>query len=278
MQSDDVWIPIDWTSLPAAEPDDHIAVYYLVAPLLEEETGELFAKFNLYHNGFGFLNLNTNFSITINYDALNIFRATFFPEIITFDNGTRDLEWLNQGAAFIYLGINEQYWETSRTIISVINGSLYNDFMSQFNAHVNDTQPYYNMFGIAAERFGKIFLPSWDCFDYVWGGIDWLYEHGAHFTTSQQLSRDYSYFYTGTPPLNVTELYNTNNIIRNEIIDMYELFQLQFKEMGLVEILEAIAELYQGTFYLRISNDYWRISLIPPYIDLQWAEAPLPSY
>jgi hypothetical protein len=97
-------------------------------------------------------------TITINYDADDIMRAALFPEIVTLNNGTKDLLWENQGmdqfvlvltvvgSNFVYMGINETYWNVYNEVVGAISGDGYNNFMSQWNADVNNTQPFYSIY------------------------------------------------------------------------------------------------------------------------------------
>ena len=39
--------------------------------------------------------------------------------------------------------------------------------MSTWNAEVNDTRPYYNMFSILSHFGGTLYVDGYDCFDYV---------------------------------------------------------------------------------------------------------------
>jgi hypothetical protein len=65
----DIWTPLDWATLPKAFPgnlhpiivietceEDKVSVWYLVAPLLEQDVGNLLAGLQLYHGGIGFTN------------------------------------------------------------------------------------------------------------------------------------------------------------------------------------------------------------------------------
>ena len=85
--------------------------------------------------------------------------------------------------------------------------------------------------------------------------------NGAH-TTVQTLKRDHSYLYSKQPPLNVTyEYYNDENV-RDDIISLYEFFQLQFNDMNLLEILGAVVILFEQRFYLRVGTDYWKVKQV----------------
>jgi hypothetical protein len=144
---------------------------------------------------------NTNFSITVNYDADNFFQNSWFPDIEEFPNGTRELVWVNQGTivqqlqcqslpggCFIYLGINETYWSAGQYLVAEINGSMYNKFLSwaaqvesiycsnlRVLYQINGSHPYYNMFSTRNSWSSNPWLSSWDCFDFAFLAMDTLY-------------------------------------------------------------------------------------------------------
>jgi hypothetical protein len=232
----DIWTPLDWSTLPLAEPgskphlyshslpftnctliqsaDDRVDVWYLVAPLLEVDLGNLLEGLELFHGGVGFTNRyqfssrlivtchsyhslycrRTNYSININYDADDFFSSSLFPEVVNYGNGTKDLKWLNQGmhccsliafqhfegAVYVYEGIYEPYWCTLRLVIGEINGSIYNTYITEHLSKANQTYPFYNLFSVQ-ERWGaQPWLNSWTCFDFVWSVLDIL--HSNSFT------------------------------------------------------------------------------------------------
>jgi len=97
-------------------------VWFLEAPLFEAVFGRLLGKENLLHNAIGLHNTNTGESWTIEYDAENeVFNATF-PYVVTNDNGTRSLSWLNGGGVCITHGINQTFWIHNNTNMATISG------------------------------------------------------------------------------------------------------------------------------------------------------------
>lgn len=83
------------------------------------------------------------------------------------------MEFTYLGAAFVYMGINQTYWMEENSLLTTISGALYNKFMSQWNGNINETNPYYNEFSVVSSSVEN-YLSAWDCFDYVWAGVDFL--------------------------------------------------------------------------------------------------------
>jgi len=270
------WTPIDWTTIPLAKPTDQVTVLYLLAPLLEEDFGNWLGDLNLYHGALGFFNQNSNYSITLNYDAYDFFRNSLFPKIAVYSNGTRDLVWDNGGASFIYMGINETYWEEQYKVASV-NGTVFNAYLSEFNSQINGTYPYYNMFSTLYQYGANPWLSSWDCFDFVWSSFDFLHKYGGVFDYSLHLKRNFANIYSSVAPADYTTLYNEDPVARENIIDFYAYTQLLVKDLSIMEFITATVEVFEGIFYVRQSTEYWQATLHFPYIGLDFDEAPLPG-
>jgi len=271
------WTPVDWKTLPQANPDDQVSVYYLVSPLLEEDFGDILKYINLYHGAIGFRNHRTNFSITINYDADDFFRNSLFPEVVKYDNGTRDLVWVNQGGSFIYLDINYTYWEAGIYETTVVNGTLYNMYISDFNSAINATYPFYNLFSVL-EHFGATpWLPSWDCFDFIWSSFRFFADNGAVFDPNLKLKRNFANIYSSQPPIDYTELANEQPQIRENIIEFFEFIELKLSDLSLVEIFAMIVEVFDGQFYVRYDDQYWLAQLQFPYFAIDYEVQPLPG-
>jgi len=271
------WTPINWQTLPKANPGDFVEVIYLVAPLLEDKYGNLLRPLKAYHGAIAFNNLNNNMSITLNYDADDIMRAALFPDIKSYPNGTTEMYWDNFGANFVYMGINETYWDVYNEVIGVMSGDMYNSFMAGWNANVNNTYLYYDMFTLMNHFDGTTYFSSWTCFDYVFAAFDQLYDLGAKYDYSKTVQRDLSNIYTSTIPENVTARYYSDPTVHGEIVDMYELIEMNAQNMTIVELFIAIIELLEGNFYVRESTDYWRLTLTVPFFAIDAVDFPLPG-
>jgi len=270
------WTPIDWKTIPPAEADDKIEVFYLICPLLEEDFGDILEYVNLYHSAVAFQNNRTGNQITINYDADDFFRSSLFPVISEASNGTRELSWINQGGNFIYEGINSTYWTAGTYTVSVINGTLFNRFLSEFNNGINATYPYYNMLSILDKFGAKSWVPSWDCFDFVWASFNYLNENGAELDYTLHLKRDFVNLY-GDMPIDYTDLFENDPVIREEIIDFFAFITLSYEELSFKEFLEAVVTVFDGEFYVRSSDAYWKTQIHFPYFAVDFDEQPLPG-
>jgi hypothetical protein len=78
------------------------------------------------------------------------------------------------GGTYVYEGIYSEYWTTLNQYVGTINGSIYSSYLADFNSKINETQPYYKMFSIT-ESWGKPYwVPSWQCFDFVFASMKFL--------------------------------------------------------------------------------------------------------
>jgi len=271
------WTPIDWRTLPKANADDFIEVRYLVAPILEDTYGNLLKPIKAFHGAIAFNNLNQNFSITLNYDADDILHAALFPDIVQNSDGQTDLKWDNGGANFIYMGINDTYWDVYNEVVAIVDGTTYNEFISGWNANVNQTDLYYEMFGVLNHWGGAVYITGWTCFDYVFAAFQVLSQNGGQFDKSLTVVRDYINIYSSTPPVNVTLQYLTDSSIHQEIVEQYELIEDKASQMSILELILAILDLLDGSFYLRNGSDYWKLDLTLPFFAIDAVQVSLPN-
>jgi len=272
------WTPVDWRTLPKASPNDFIEVWYLVAPLLEEDYGNLFKDLHGFHGAIAFRNLHTNFSITINYDANDLMHSSLFPFIVQEADGSKQLQWDNGGGNFIYYGINVTYWDEYMDVVGVMSGDSYNQFIAGWNAQVNASKPYYNMFSIRHAWNGTEWVPGWTCFDFVEEAFNQLYALGAQFDNSKSLNRNYINIYSQTAPSNVTGAYYSDPTMHEVIVDFYELIEVKAaSNMSIIELVLSLVELMEGNFYVRVDTDYWKVDLNIPFFALDWLPFALPG-
>jgi len=271
------WTPVDWRSLPPASATDEVQVLYLVAPLLEDDFGKWLSYFRAFHGALAFINLNTGFNITINYDADNFFRATLFPLISKLKNGTKVLDFENRGSNFIYMGINETYWEEEMTLVGTINGTAFNSFMSGFNAQTNATRPFYNMLAIT-ESFSKPpLVPSYDCFQFFFESLSNLRDLGLVYVQNlTTLNSNYANIYSKHAE-NVTADYYFDEKQHERIVQFYEFMEAKVFHLNPIQLLEEVFRTFEGQFYLRVSTDIWRANLTYPFIGIDWWPRTLPA-
>lgn len=137
------------------------------------------------------------------------------------------------------MGINETYWTKTMEVVATTTGDVYNKFISTWNAQINTTQPYYDMFSVLDHFNGTLYVDGWDCFDFAVNALQVLYgsknvilisnyiDYGAEFDVQGSLGKDDINIYSSIVPENMTEQYNTNPAVRETIIDFFELIQDQ---------------------------------------------------
>jgi len=242
-----------------------VQVIYLVAPLLTQEFGPLFSYIGGYHSGIALINVNTGFNITINYDADDFLRNNLFPFVTKLDNGTKVLEFVNGGANFIYMGINLTYWTQERTVIGEIDGTMYNTFMSNFNANTNASHPYYNLVQVTSNFSGKPFLPAYTCFDFVWESFTNLYKLGMRYEANLSLKATLGTIYAKSFPQNVSlEYYAAEH---DKIVAFYEFTEAKFGNMTFHELAAELFFVFDGDFYLRVDATLYKVKLKFPLVD-----------
>jgi len=268
------WTPIDWQTIPPALPTDKIDLFYLMAPLMEETYGDELADFDLFHGAIAFSNQRTGYEITINYDAFDLLASSLFPAVNTSGNG--QLTFINSRGTFIYLGINESYWYANQYLLGTISGTLFNNYLSEYNSQINTTLPYYNLFGVKDQFADKAYLSSWDCFDFVWASLNYFYLNGATFNYSLQISRNYVNLY-GSFPIDSTQQYENNPEIHAQIIAFYESIDAAFQNASILGFAAAMSEILVGDIYFYHSNQYYMTELHDPFVGVDYVVVPLPG-
>jgi len=270
------WDPIDWTYVTPALPTDAIDVYYLLAPLLEDDIGTWGETFNVYHGAIGFNNSRTGDEYTLNYDAFDFFRNSLFPIINTNGTNGTQLTWVDGGATYIYTGINESYWIADQVRVAQINGSVFNQFI-KWSPAINETYPYYDMFALTDPNTTDIYLNSFDCFDFVWLSFEYLYAQKVKFDYTVNVSRNYMTFW-GESPVDMSELYNTSDYYRTDINDFYIFTELKISDMSVSAWASMTYDVTtEGLFYIHQDSKYWMTYLEDPLMTIKFLDTPLPG-
>jgi hypothetical protein len=270
------WEPIDIDDIPKAQPNDRILVLQLEAPLFFAQFGTLLAKFNLFHSGVGFVNLNSKYNWTVEYDALPTFYDSVMPKINR-TGGQTTLEWTNYGGAIMYGEINSTYWN-KQVVVTEINGTLHNSFIEWLRP-ANFTWPKYNLFNVM-ERWASdaqqrhVFKPGFTCMDFQWACFGALHELGAEFPSTLTVKRNYMNVYTGVEPVRVD--FNDPKHTKR-ILDQYEFMELKFKQMKLIDIIIAALDLIAGELYLRFDNEYYLVRTHSPHFNILYKDTKLPG-
>jgi len=251
------WIPLDINTLPPANPGDQINIFYLIAPLMECDYGNDFTYVGAYHGGLGLYNINSGFSITLNYDATPNFIQALIPNI---SNG--ELYWDNQGAVFIYQGINETFWNSNFELLATINGTTYNNLM-KWTGSYNTSFPWYNIWSVYKHFPGTPLFPSDDCFTFVWNTINFLKGQGVSVVPSQAKVSLLA-FYSDTAPVKVDY---TNITIKKDILAFYSSMVSKLDSLGVIGFIEVMIELaLWENYYFHDGNDYYQVSLKFPWV------------
>ncbi|GFR64999.1 ceroid-lipofuscinosis neuronal protein 5 [Elysia marginata] len=73
---------------------------------------------DIMHDAIGFHHVQSGLNITMEwYELFQLFNCTF-PHLRS-ENGSYELQWCNQGAACLYMGIDEKHWRQNGTLIKV---------------------------------------------------------------------------------------------------------------------------------------------------------------
>jgi len=265
------WIPLDVNTLPDAHPDDQINVFYLVAPLMECQYGNDLALISAYHGGLGLLNTNTGFAITLNYDAIPNFEYALLPLVNQTDN---TLVWSNQGAVFVYSGINETFWYTNIELVANINGNMYNNYMKWIKSF-NTTYPWYDLWTSLNDWPGDFYPPlSHDCFSFVWQTFAQLETLGAKIIPSEAPIGLLTFF-TNSPPIKVDMTNPTNQL---NVFKFYKDMREKIDEYSILGLVIVMVDLIiEPHYYYHVGEDYYEVKLTSPYVDTIYDNYPVTS-
>jgi len=270
------WVPIDWTQVPVAHPNDTIDVYYMAAPLLYCSHLDEFTYVNGYHGGIGTINRNTGARTTYNYVGFPAFSGTFLPTIIKNSNGSYTLDWHNFGKTFIYAGINETYWHSLQQKIAVMNGAQFNQFRLWLS-HANQTYRYYDPWFVYEYFPSKPLLSGFECFQWAIQGVLEIKALGAQMLPGyDKLMVSVGSAYSWSQPKKV-DFYDP--AWRDRITEFYLLVDEKFSALGLLGLIVELWEfLVDGDFFVRYNNDYYFVELAFPYFEMHWTALPIQTF
>jgi len=255
------WVPIDYRTLPVAKPNDRFELYYLVAPLLKASYGNILGYVHLYHGAMGMKNLDNGASFTFNYDADDFFRSNLFPEVKQYPNGTRYLQWDNDGAVFIYNGVWDEYWSEGITKVATFNGTVYNDLMKNWIATTNATHRFYNMLSIKKPS-GENFVDGWDCFDFCWATFAQVAKRGAVMSSTPLKRNSVNVYASEVRPVPYS------GSARDEINAFYQFIEVALNKMHLDQIVSEIFRIFSGKWFVRVDESYLSIQLQWPLFSI----------
>jgi len=247
---------------------------YLVAPLMECDYNDDFSYLDAYHGGLAFRNLRTGFIITLNYDATPTFPEAILPDVITYPNGTQELQWSNNGRVFIYSGLNETYWHTTVETMATINGTVYNKYMNWIKDY-NTTHPWYNVWSVYDEYPGHVLVPNHECFAYVWESLQYLTGVGVIIGPSKA-KVSFLALFSGSQPVKVEMSDPTTSA---SVIKFYVLMNKEIHNYGFLGFMEVITKMvFYSDFYIHVDTDYYRVELQYPWAGTFYENTPTPGH
>uniref|UniRef100_A0A6B2LFK7 Uncharacterized protein n=1 Tax=Arcella intermedia TaxID=1963864 RepID=A0A6B2LFK7_9EUKA len=251
-----------------------MTVFEIVAPLLECDYDDDFAALDAYHGGIGIINNSTGYTITLNYDAYPSFTEAILPQVITLPNGTKDLQWSNQGRVFIYAGINTSYWYTAMDQMAVINGNQFNSYISWIKSY-NASFPWYNIWSVYDDWPGNMLLPNHECFNFIWESLTFLHGQGVTIIPAKARTSFIALFASQKP----TKVDYNDPTVRSNIISFYEDMNDELNELGLLGFMDILMQMvFYPTFYVRDNNDYYQLDLWDPWVGTLYVKVPTPGH
>jgi len=268
------WIPLNVSNLPKANPKDQIDVNYLAAPLEECQYDDDFWWLSAFHGALSFRNRRTGFVITINFEASPSFQGALVPTIVKEANGTVELEWQNSGAIFAYKGQNDTYWDEAIIPIASMDGTVYNNFMNWI-AEANFSVPYYNLWAVWTDWPGKLLLPNYECFAFVWTMFEELHDLGAKFDPNVKVKQSFIALYSNSQPTVADE---NDPVVMNDIVDFYEAVEAKINSTGMIGFLTELWDIVvDGNFYVRRDDKYYHVILDHfPYFGIHYTNVAMP--
>jgi len=276
------WIPLNVTTqVPTAKDSDTIIVYNLVSALLECSFDARLSYLNGYHGGIGFRNVNSNFSISVNFDAYPTFEGAVFPVIQFGPDGNPDLIWSSLGKVFIYSGINMTFWSFGTKMVGSINGSVYNQYL-KWVALYNDTETdskFYDVFSIYTHFPMRPWDTKWmnphECFSFAWESYRFMASLGVRWTLRTARQSIVAIHTQNAPTL----ISMTDPVERKLVANFYLYFTNRIATEGDDAIIDIIRDLLQNDrYYLHRRGQYYLVHPWAPFMDTLYVEVPLPPF
>jgi hypothetical protein len=268
------WVNFDWRKLPVPKDNDYIEVRYLVAPLLYCSYLDMLASIGGYHGGIAFVNVNTSYSFTMNYDADPSFIGAIVPSIVNGTNGKKDLEWGNNGKAFIYESINTTYWHSTNMVVGHMTGAQLKNYLKGFVAVVNDTFPYYNVWRVYDNYPGNILIDNFECFNFVFNCFLQVRKFGGFIQPNLVLNASFLAAFTSETPQKVNY---SDPVMKDEIVVFYETLEGKVNDLGILGfIMELVNVILNGEFFVRSNDEYYKLKLHKPYVELLYQPEKVP--
>eukprot|EP00033_Pygsuia_biforma_P000391 GCRY01000468.1.p1 GENE.GCRY01000468.1~~GCRY01000468.1.p1 ORF type:complete len:305 (+),score=49.22 GCRY01000468.1:158-1072(+) len=261
--------------IPQINEDDIFEVAILNAPVFEERFGKLLGQFHLFHTGVGFRNLNNGLNYSVEFDAVfDVFESTF-PVVTLDENKNETLLWCNDGAFCFFDFLNESYWESVDVAVGTITGTIFKQFL-HYVASKNETDMRYQAFNLLSHWGGvdsPMFFVSQTCFDHAWDLFSVLEILGAKFRPNIRVGRDYLNMFTD----HFTLVDFNDSVERHNILGFFKDLRALFT-LPKQEFFKEFEKLLQFPMYYYIDDQYYKVKLVPPFFDYEYAPCPIPRH
>jgi len=249
--------------------------------VINEGTGQydnVFTFLNGYHSGIGFRNLNSGYSMTVNFDAVPSFTGSVIPEVSYQASGEPELLWSDYGGVLIYTGINMTFWAYGSEEVANITGSNFNSLLSWFVTY-NSSNPYYNVWSVHTQYplqpWDRTWIASHDCFAFVWEAYGYLTTLGVHFKVKSG-RQSVMALLSPTEPIKMDM---NNPIEKLYVISFYRYLLYQIEVYGPTAILTIVSELlYEERMIIRVDGEYYMVKPWSPFFDTYYVNEPYPPY
>jgi len=187
----------DLSKMPQAPAQGDIKVFYLQAPLLKAQYGNLLGSIDLFHGGVGF-EMPGGKQFAVEYDAIAGLFGALFP--VT-ENGTLKTDgnkvvWNNQ-AEVPYMDLVDMTYWTNKTEVATINPAVYSKVREYVLGYL-DKHPRYRLWTVIEGQdvhAKPVQLASQTCVDFVWDVLGAINDNGGCLSPKGKPKRDYSLLY-----------------------------------------------------------------------------------
>jgi hypothetical protein len=272
------WIPLDPKTVPKANPKDTIIVYNLVCALLECQFDSAMTYLNGYHGGIGFHNVNSNNSVSINFDAVPTFSGSILPDMVYLPNGDVELVWSNYGNVFIYQGINMTFWSYGTQAVANVSGTVFNSVIDWFVKY-NSTDQFYDVWSVYThyplQPWDRSWIQARECFSFVWETFAYMSSLGVKFDVKSGRQS----IITLLSPTAPIKLNMNNPAEKAMVVAFYQYLIDQLNKFGVASLLAVLRELLlEERMIIRSYGEYYLVQPWAPFIDTVFPSFPFPPY
>jgi hypothetical protein len=210
----------------------------------DQGLGPVMQAVNGFHNAWGIVNRNNGHNYTAEFYSMGHVIHSVVPVIVQVNN-TIELEWFTSGQSCLTVGLNASYFSIGIQHVARINGTMLAKFMA-FVKQDNITVTDYQLLYIVDEWRGPLnttfYLNSSACYDFIWRGMQFLYNNDIQLNDNITYKHDFVYFSVRSPPVRID--YN-NSTWRKRINAYYVALHLNIHDTKL-QFAEFLADLVLG--------------------------------